>query len=512
MDVNREEDKDDDDEPLFCLEPRISKFEDSREMNDVENNDNDREPFVLFPFQEKAVKWMIDFESSKNFSRGGILSMPMGSGKTEIVLDYICKFKTKSFLTKFFLILCPTSLVKHWNDRLKRREIEKLQVLCLGFDEFKTDRERDSKLFSFVDVWIIDEAHHLKNEKTILHSCFREEIQKNNKSIVWLITATPFVNSIFDVENLATLCFVNSFEQDSIKSSKTHLNSILYSGEKLEIDKQLNLPKCEDKVINVSFEFSLHKELYTFCKNVLSPKESLVHCEFLQRLGNHPFYLGTELWRNNRWNELLESKRKKTFDLQGYKRSFDPEIDIDPIVFTLIKKSCNLNRISELMDRRDLFFESEKFKTVLNLCIHHKEKVVIFSRFVWTLRLLQNYLQWNNLKSERIDGTCENVKRRNRKISKFKISKTKRILLCSVSTCGIGLDFSCCSAAILIEPFWNKSLEDQALYRVYRIGQLKPCFIYRLIQNDTTDDYISSVSDGKELSKFDFELLSRDLQ
>lgn len=482
-------------EPIFATEPkRVCRREEPFDLEEIR----------LLPFQEQAVDWMIEFEkqSTNTNARGGILSLSIGSGKTEIVLEYASRFKHSNFLSKFFLILCPTNLVDHWNRRIQRKGIDRFEILCMGFDDFKINREKDSKLFSFVDVWIIDEAHHLKNEKTVLHDCFREEMSRNDRCFLWLLTATPFVNCEQDLINLKSLCFRIDDNRD--------WKSIFYCGTQSEIDQQLNLPPLKEERVDLDFKFGIHERIYRSCQSLLKPDSSLVECEFLQRLSNHPFYLGTELWRRNRWKELWTSKKKKTLDMDDSNRTFDAEIDFDQVVSNVLVKYEHKKDIAEWMDRKDLFFESEKFSWIKDHCRTIKGKLVVFSRYVWTLRLLQNYLEWNDIKTERIDGSCESSQRRNKKMSRFRISKTKRVLLCSVGTCGVGLDLSFCSVAILVEPFWNKAIEDQAVRRIYRFGQKEPCFVYRLIMNKTTDEHVSGVSLGKETLKFDLGLVVDD--
>jgi DNA repair and recombination RAD54-like protein len=49
------------------------------------------------------------------------------------------------------------------------------------------------------------------------------------------------------------------------------------------------------------------------------------------------------------------------------------------------------------------------------------------------------------------------------------------------------------SRLVMFDPDWNPANDDQAMARVWRDGQKKPCFVYRLLS--------VSISTQKTLSK-----------
>ena len=40
----------------------------------------------------------------------------------------------------------------------------------------------------------------------------------------------------------------------------------------------------------------------------------------------------------------------------------------------------------------------------------------------------------------------------------------------------------------IIDPWWNPSIEQQAIDRTHRIGQTRPVFAYRIIMRDTVEE------------------------
>ena len=65
-------------------------------------------------------------------------------------------------------------------------------------------------------------------------------------------------------------------------------------------------------------------------------------------------------------------------------------------------------------------------------------------------------------------------------------------------TCGsLGLDLVCASQAFLFDPWWNGAVEDQAIDRIYRLGQTKDVTIYRLIMEGTIEEKVLELQEKK---------------
>lgn len=56
-----------------------------------------------------------------------------------------------------------------------------------------------------------------------------------------------------------------------------------------------------------------------------------------------------------------------------------------------------------------------------------------------------------------------------------------------------GLNIVSCNHVILVEPWWNPYLEEQAMARVHRIGQTRPVHIYKLVSVNTIEEDIVKV-------------------
>lgn len=63
-------------------------------------------------------------------------------------------------------------------------------------------------------------------------------------------------------------------------------------------------------------------------------------------------------------------------------------------------------------------------------------------------------------------------------------------MIASLKTGGIGLDLTSGNKCILVEPWWNDAIQQQAFCRLFRIGQHRNVEIVKLVTQDTIDDYM----------------------
>ena len=70
--------------------------------------------------------------------------------------------------------------------------------------------------------------------------------------------------------------------------------------------------------------------------------------------------------------------------------------------------------------------------------------------------------------------------------------------LISLKAGGMGLNLTAANYVILLDPWWNPAVENQAADRVHRIGQKNPVTIYRLIAANTVEERVLELHEEKK--------------
>src|SRR5699024_8652271 len=143
----------------------------------------------------------------------------VGLGKTVeagmAMLEYIMRG-----LARRIMILVPPSLVEQWENEMKRKfnqdfvradqpEFKKMgakawghyQKIIASIDTAKLKHHREAINENYYDLVIVDEAHHLKNRRTLKW----QFVNGLNKKYIFLLTATPVQNHLEELYNLITL-------------------------------------------------------------------------------------------------------------------------------------------------------------------------------------------------------------------------------------------------------------------------------------------------------------------
>jgi transcriptional regulator ATRX len=166
-------------------------------------------------------------------------------------------------------------------------------------------------------------------------------------------------------------------------------------------------------------------------------------------------------------------------------------------------------------------------KYILDKCGEIGDKVLVFSRSLYTLNHIEKFLhhlqdqnekeyqsqkhlrellpsdednehiipepiQWIRDRDYfRMDGQTD-VKARKRYTKAFNdISNVRaRLFLISTLAGGIGINLIGSNRVIVFDASWNPSSDTQAVFRSYRFGQKKPVYIYRFLAHGTMEEKI----------------------
>ncbi|PIB02772.1 putative ATP-dependent helicase [Cercospora beticola] len=125
------------------------------------------------------------------------------------------------------------------------------------------------------------------------------------------------------------------------------------------------------------------------------------------------------------------------------------------------------------------------------------EKVLIFSQWTSLLDLLEIPIDGEGYGYRRYDGSMTATMRADA-VDDFKDdSKNVRIMLVSLKAGNAGLNLNMASQVIILDPFWNPYIEEQAIDRAHRIGQLRPVTVHRVLIQGTVEDRIIELQEKK---------------
>ncbi|XP_016928756.3 helicase ARIP4 isoform X2 [Drosophila suzukii] len=135
----------------------------------------------------------------------------------------------------------------------------------------------------------------------------------------------------------------------------------------------------------------------------------------------------------------------------------------------------------------------EIFFCILKESLHLGDRILLFSQSLLTLNLLEVYLKssyvpgsnqlWTKNSSYfRLDGSTSSQERE-RLVNEFNANSNVKLFLISTRAGSLGINLTGANRVIIFDASWNPCHDTQAVYRIYRYGQVKPCFVYRIVMD-----------------------------
>ncbi|KAI9562242.1 hypothetical protein GHT06_013207 [Daphnia sinensis] len=154
---------------------------------------------------------------------------------------------------------------------------------------------------------------------------------------------------------------------------------------------------------------------------------------------------------------------------------------------------------------------------ILRQCELIGDKVLVFSQSLVSLNLIEEFLAAEDERNEktraslagtdlkqehngtwrlnqdyfRLDGQTSAELRKNACNAFNNPSNLRsRLFLISTKAGGLGINLVAANRVIIFDASWNPSHDVQSIFRVYRFGQKKPCYIYRFLAQGTMEEKI----------------------
>lgn len=82
-------------------------------------------------------------------------------------------------------------------------------------------------------------------------------------------------------------------------------------------------------------------------------------------------------------------------------------------------------------------------------------------------------------------------------VDKFQNDKEYKVFVMTLKTGGVGLNLTAADTIFIYDPWWNKTVENQAVDRAYRLGQDRTVFSYKIILKDSIEEKILKLQETK---------------
>ena len=432
----------------------------------------------LRDYQVEAVKWMSVL--SRN-GLAGILADDMGLGKTLETIAYLETLKEDEPV----LIVCPKSVTYNWLYEFEKREssykctvIEgskeirdqivndigknKREVFITSYDTLRNDI--DSIKDHFFNIVILDESQYIKNAGALKSKAVKQLECRYRFSL----TGTPVENglsdlwSIFDFIMPGYLLTYNEFRQE--------YEFAFEEGSENEEIKNKLIAKITPFVFKRTKEEvlkDLPQKTTTTVTIAMTEQQQDIYSTYLRK---------TKLMFKN-----IETTTRFRI-LQGILRL--RQICVDPSAFLLnydeipSKISFSLEMIDEVMKKED-------------------SKIIVYSSFVTVLDHLATCLKQEGIKVLKIDGST-NAHDRVKYADRFNLEPEYKIILVSIKAGGTGLNLVGADTVIILDPWWNAAVEEQAADRAHRIGQTRSVNVYKLISHNSIEEKIIKLQNKKQ--------------
>lgn len=432
-------------------------------------------------YQQTGVQWL--WFLFKN-GLSGLLCDDMGLGKTHQAMALIsATLNQKAEGERRYLVVCPTSVIYHWQDKLAtflphikvhtfhglKRSLKRLPkegVILTSYGILRMEKEKLQEIP--FEVAIYDEVQVAKNPHSRVHDAL-----KNIKARMRIgLTGTPIENNLRELKALLDIVlpgympgetrfrelFVNPIERDMNEEKKALLTQLI---------RPFILRRRKSEVLQELPEKSEDK---SYCE--LSDEQVQLYKDALQKS-----------------QEALIAGLREPGETVNYVHIFS--------LLSLLKQICDHPALVHKDPKNYKNHKSGKWDLFVELLEEAREsdqKVVIFSQYLYMLDIIENYLKEKGWGYAQIRGDTVN---RREELKRFQEDPECVVFIGSLQAAGLGIDLTAASVVILYDRWWNAARENQAIDRVHRIGQKWGVQVYKLITKNTIEEKIDKMISRK---------------
>lgn len=447
-----------------------------------ENIDYPKLNATLRDYQKYGYKWL-KYLTDNNL--GACLADDMGLGKTLQAIALLTNLHEEK--KKKSMVIMPKSLIYNWENEIKRfspklkvgvyyginrdfSSLKKVDIILTTYGTIRNDIE--NLLEQKFDLLVLDESQNIKN---INSQTTKAVLLLNAKKRVAL-SGTPIENNLLELYSLFR--FLNP---EMFGSVQEFTNDYI-----VPIQKYSDTSTIEE----------LRKKIYPFLlrrvkKEVLADLpdkiEKLVYVDMNDE--HRRFYEE----RRKYYYSLLE---KNTLSQGNFDKFF---------VLQAINELRHIVSSPELESKKVISSKKEVLIENVIEAIENNHKVLVFVNYLSSIESICDSLRENKIKYLKMTGQ---TKDRQNLVDKFQNDSRYKVFVMTLKTGGVGLNLVSADTIFIYDPWWNTTVENQAIDRAYRLGQDKTVFAYKMIMRNTIEEKILKLQEIK--NKLLDDLISED--
>ena len=472
------------------------------------------DPYIsrhLRSHQRDGVKFMYEcvmgLRTSVHTSKahtGCLLAHEMGLGKTLQVIALVwtllkqSPFKRGQPTCRRVVICVPASLVGNWRvefqkwlgvERCEPMVVEggdkeaksnlqdfarpsqrRYQVLITSYETLRA--QADVVAGAKVDLLVCDEAHRLKNATQSTKGAMALESLRCLRRV--LLTGTPIQNDLDELWSVMDFA-CPGLMGDLASFRQIYSIPIERARERGAKEEAIRIGDARREQVGLLIDPFIHsRKADEINARLLPPKTEYV--VFVRLTSSQE-----ELY-------LDQLKQKSMQSMLGRIGKSDDVEPISPLAaIQTLQKLCNAAALASETNENDVVETSSKLIVLRAFfrALPPDERIVVVSGFTTTLDLVAGLCESENIKYARLQGSTP-PKERTSIVRVFNTSG--KILLLSTKAGGVGLNLVGANRLVLVDSSWNPAHDLQAQARIWRDGQTKSCYIYRLLSTGTIEE------------------------
>ncbi|KAG5366638.1 ATP-dependent helicase fft1 [Yarrowia sp. B02] len=504
---------------------------------------------TLMQHQRRGVRWLLGREVPTNNHKGGMLCDDMGLGKTVQSISLILsnprglhkKVPSKEGEPrecKATLVIAPLSLATQWEQEIKDKSpglrvlkhhgpgrtsdphvFREYDVIVTTYQTLASEIKKDSSPLLGVKFWrvILDEAHTIKNKRSQMYQATCRVFADRR----WCLTGTPVQNNIDELQALLQFIRVPPYDDPVVwkqhiagplsregaartAMAKLHLvlSGLMLRRTKAVLkDSKMNMKARRVHQVDIQFQPDERAFYDAVNDRIGSQIDTIANGSMMQAL---TLLLRLRQICDHRYLVSKEAATGEHLDeFEGYSAEADDGKDLDDLADMFAdmgmdgtgssSTSSGDNKVS--INGKDVH-ASAKVVKLLELLKSDPRKTIVFSQFTKFFDVIEPFLMRENIRYVKYDGSMP-IKKRDAALATLRTDPDTTVLLCSLKCGALGLNLTCANRVVLLDPWWNPMVSEQAIDRVHRIGQTVDVDVYEFSVADSVEKKIMQLQDKK---------------